>query len=629
MARILVHPMSVLPFRDGLAFSAPYTLGCLVAYCKVHGGGRLNEHFEFGPITPTYHSESDAALDVPGEPGVFLFSSYVWNHEANLRVAREIRARSPGALIVFGGPQVPRNPTLLRDFMGQNPCVDVAVRGEGEETLAEVLDVMAQTPGGADSLQSADLSRVQGLMFRSREIVGTPDRPRAKSLEEFPSPYTTGLFDHWIAQANYVPLETNRGCPYGCTFCDWGAATLQKVRPFSLERVFGEIEYAGRNKITSVFLCDANFGILKRDVEIADRIVETRRRHGYPALVSYSSAKVVRPELKQIVAKFRDAGLNTLGHVALQTTDPTTLANVKRSNIKLSEYDKLIEFFRQENISVSSDMMLGLPGQTFETTKRDMQFLFDRHVHARSYATIVMPNAPMNDLEYRALHKIEIDAAGHVMSTASFGKADLERMFDLCYAFKLLAGLGTGLLKYLLLFLQVDHGVPAVEYVSRWMSTVPRAGDRFPVSFRLWERVLAQRSDSRSKDTLLLAWGEEEGAVLLGDLGGFIAEALQVTNQEFGVDISGSDVKVMAAAQEAVLPSRLHGPRTIELVHDVSSYIGALHALVNVSERPESFKALRDHGPGTLTTTEDRRSLAYNDWAAPYQRLELRSSLFG
>jgi len=79
-----------------------------------------------------------------------------------------------------------------------------------------------------------------------------------------------------------MPLETNRGCPYGCTFCDWGASTMAKIRPIAMERVLEEIDYAGKHRISSIFVCDANFGILKRDAEIAEHIARVSRSTGYP-----------------------------------------------------------------------------------------------------------------------------------------------------------------------------------------------------------------------------------------------------------------------------------------------------------------------------------------------------------
>ena len=74
--------------------------------------------------------------------------------------------------------------------------------------------------------------------------------------------------------------ETNRGCPFKCTFCDWGSATASKVNKFDLERLKLEIDWFSKNKIEFIFCCDANFGILKRDIEIAEYVAIKKKRTG-------------------------------------------------------------------------------------------------------------------------------------------------------------------------------------------------------------------------------------------------------------------------------------------------------------------------------------------------------------
>jgi radical SAM superfamily enzyme YgiQ (UPF0313 family) len=614
-----VHPMSVGPTPDGPVQCAPYPLGCLVAYAKTHGDGCLDAYFDFRPITPVFYQDALASMDALTEPGVFLFSSYVWNHAANRTVAEHVKRRFPEALIVFGGPQVPRDRDPLDRFFAEHACIDVVVRGEGEHALAELLDaIRCRTDFGA----------IPGLSYRRGHVVHGPDRERTKSLAALPSPYTTGLFDHWVDGTDYMALETNRGCPYGCTFCDWGAATLAKVRELDLARVLGEIDYAGRHRIATVFICDANFGILKRDLEIARHLAATHDRYGFPQVVNYSNAKVVRPELEQIIKTFRDAGLNAIGQIAIQTTNQTVLDIVKRSNIKTSEYDKLVAFFRREKIPAMSDIMVGLPGSTLATCKQDLQFLFDRRIHAHAFPTIVMPNAPMADPAYRERHAIEIDADGFVEASFSFTKDDYARMFELCQAYKLFANLGTGLFKYLLLFLQLDLGVRALDLVTAWLATVPNAPAQYPASYRLFEQMFRRRGASaRERDVVLLRWDDAGGEAVLGNVEALLREALALAAATFGVRTTGSDVDAVVRAQTAVLPSRGGTVRALDLPHDVPSYFAAVASLVNLEERPASFVPLRAYGPGTLAITEVRQTLAYNDYGAPHFRLEQPSNL--
>ena len=87
---------------------------------------------------------------------------------------------------------------------------------------------------------------------------------------DIPSPYLAGYFDEIVDEMReqglepYALWETNRGCPYSCTFCDWGSATMTKVRKFSLERAKAEAKWFSDKKIKAVYNCDANFGIFPR-----------------------------------------------------------------------------------------------------------------------------------------------------------------------------------------------------------------------------------------------------------------------------------------------------------------------------------------------------------------------------
>lgn len=75
------------------------------------------------------------------------------------------------------------------------------------------------------------------------KVIRTQDPTRIQNLNEIPSPYLSGIFDDIIEHANNVGyevnalIETNRGCPYSCTFCDWGNGVLGKVKTFDLTRV--------------------------------------------------------------------------------------------------------------------------------------------------------------------------------------------------------------------------------------------------------------------------------------------------------------------------------------------------------------------------------------------------------
>jgi hypothetical protein len=72
--------------------------------------------------------------------------------------------------------------------------------------------------------------------------------------------------------------ETTRGCPYKCTYCDWGGGTFTKVVKKPLETIFAEIEFLCANKIEYFFVADANFGIYKEDVDGKKKEILIKRR---------------------------------------------------------------------------------------------------------------------------------------------------------------------------------------------------------------------------------------------------------------------------------------------------------------------------------------------------------------
>lgn len=627
--KIRVHPVS-LGNRKPLEFwSGYYALGCLTAYAKVHHDGVLGERFDFGRISPTPADELPHLVEhLPRTPGIYLLSSYVWNHSLNVEFARAAKKRSPGSLIVVGGPHVPRAPGPCREYFDQHPYVDVAVRQEGEVTLAALLGEVARAGIEPKDLSRADLSAVEGLTFRRNgDLVRTEDRGRTLDLSVFPSPYLTGEYDHWIDDKFYLPIETNRGCPYGCTFCDWGAATLSKLGRMSMERVLAEIEFAARHRIHLLGFCDANFGILPRDVEIARHVVEMKERYGYPREVGYTNAKTATPRLTEIIKLLTDGGLIAGGQISMQTTDDQILENVKRSNIRMSEYRKIIAFFHSEGIPAVSDIMLGLPGQTFETCKKDLQFCFDHKVLAMIFATSVMPNAPMADEEYRRKFKITVGDDGFVESTYSFTREEYSRMFDLCLAYKLFVK--HGLLKYFLYYVQIEHGIPAMDFLARWLAESAAQPDRYPISSSIRRNLIERDRQGGLKDWLSLAWGDEQACFLFDDMEGFHAEILEFFEREHGVRLDGTDVTAVLAANGAVMPNkRLQRPARVPLAHDVAGYFSELSRLPSIDALPADHVRLKARGPGHLELPgEAATTYQFVDVVSLVGQLELASNV--
>jgi len=600
----------------------PYLpIGMLLAYLRVWEGGTLNKAFNIHPIVlggVERHPMDDAMKKIISKhQPVCLLSSYVWNHEKNLAFARKLKQHKPDAVIIFGGPEVPKYEGKTEDFLAAHDYVDVAVLGEGEVSCAQVLHHLLQDR----ELKSPSLREIDGIVYRSGDdIIRTNARARIKNVNELPSPYLTGEFDPWFNGLRYTVLETNRGCPFGCVYCDWGSATLEKVTKFDPDRVIREIEYIAEKRSDRIFIADANFGMLEQDIAIAEALVAIKKRTGYPRRLYSNFAKNGGRRLMQVIKILHDGGLLPRGIVALQTTDPQTLKTIKRDNIKTSSYEDMMAFFNEENIPMASDLMIGLPGQTVDSFAADLQFCFDWKISANGNFTSMMPNAPMAEESYMNEHEIAVDEHGLIASTSTFSGSDLFYMKALYLTY--LFHVRLGILKYYLYYLQVEHNIQAIDLLRTWLDRVLRRDQDLPLSQKVFDDLIAM--DKHSTDWAMLSWGDE-AAFLFENLTAYCEEFHQLVVDTCQLDeIDSRVLQTLFATQKAVIPNPGHDyPFTQAVEHDVAGYFGQLNRANSLEHLDDSFQPLVQFGSAEITVTPKRLrpSVRYvmidghsNDW---------------
>jgi radical SAM superfamily enzyme YgiQ (UPF0313 family) len=550
---------------------SPLALGMIQSAIRCHDGGRLLERYDLRPIRVTAE-EVLAEVMASDRPGVLMLSNYIWTLPHNLALAARVRRLLPGTLTVFGGPSAPKYEQDASDFFAAHPQVDVVVRGEGEGTAPELLDALDGDPGRAEALRD-----VAGLTVRVGDrIVRTEDRPRLSDLDAIPSPYLTGLFDHLTGMNGIWALETNRGCPYGCTFCDWGSATLARVRKYDLDRVLAEIDWIATHGVPAVFVADANFGLYARDVEIAERLAHGRRVHGAPGSVLATFAKNTTKHTLPIVEIFTGAGLASEATLSFQTTDERTLLNIRRHNVKRQVYDEMTVDARERGLPVLSDMMLALPGSTMETLKADLEVCMDGDVTTRMFGTIVLPNSPMNDPEYRTQHGIVTDSEQQLVACDSFTREDREEMVRFRDVHRIADHFGV--LRQVLRFAAAETGRRAVDVLWELYEGSLADPGRFPLTS--WFMLGARRYL-----TVPAGWSP------------FLSEVRTLLVERLGVaDDAALDTAL--AVQQALLPAPgRRFPDVAELDHDFVAY-RAQH------RDADGWRPLRCFGPGTLEVAD-------------------------
>lgn len=412
-------------------FYFPYSVGVLQAHACAH----LENANDYTFLTPIFRREPvEQAVQKLIGANIVGFSLYVWNAQISLYIAEELKKQSPETLIVFGGPHVPNHlrPAPPQDvavlkkggqaheaeitdrvgfFLRTHPFVDIAVHGEGEQIFSALL---MQLPGG-------DFSKVPGISYlKDGVMVTTAPPPRMRDLSMTPSPYLTGVFDSLLAAHptyKWIAIwETNRGCPFSCTFCDWGSAVAQKVYTHEMDRLFREVEWFAKRKIEYVFTADANFGFFERDVDLARHCATTKASTGFPVRLSVQSTKSGRLESKLTERAFHvqkilsDSGLNQGVVVSMQSIDDKTLEAIKRSNISTDVFREIQNRFTAAGVETMTDLILGLPGETYDSFTDGVSELIHGGQHNRIQFNnlSILPNAEMGDPEYQKKYGMEM-----------------------------------------------------------------------------------------------------------------------------------------------------------------------------------------------------------------------------
>lgn len=373
----------------GIASYLPYSVGILWSYCLTKE--YIKENLVMDRLVYKREPIEELAHEL-SKNNIVGFSTYVWNRNYNFKLAQRVKEINPNVFIFFGGPEPPiTNPNIFSDIM---PFADVVVRGEGEYIVCNLIEKI---------LKGEDYSGDKGLLINQNGICKDNGAgERINDLDSVPSPYLTGVFDSILLlekEWNAV-IETNRGCPYKCTFCDWGSLTYSKVKKFNLTRVFHEIEWMSQNKIGYMDVADANFGIfIERDNMIVDKLIEVQTNNGYPYRTGWSWAKNQQSEVVQIAKKLIKSGhFNNGLTISLQSMDENTLNTIKRSNMGINKINEIFAECRKDGVPLNVELILGLPGETLQTWYKTMFGVLEvgQHDSIEVWQAQILENAEMN-----------------------------------------------------------------------------------------------------------------------------------------------------------------------------------------------------------------------------------------
>ena len=342
-------------------------------------------------------------------PDVIGFSNYIWNLRLSYRFAEVIRELSPETVIVFGGPNYSVLDHERIEFLKKYPEIDFYVIKEGEAAFANLLMKLATNGFDAGAIKTGtDMQSIHWL--RPDGSAALPaELPRIKDLAEIPSPYLSGHLDEFFDGQLMPLLQTNRGCPFSCTFCVEGLSYYSKVHRSTAEKIKAEIDYIG-GKMAEVggrmdlYIADSNFGMFREDLETCRGLAGTMDRCGWPQTINVSTGKNRKERLLDAGKLLRGA-MRISGSV--QSLDKGVLSKIKRSNI--SEEQVLDLALRASEIGTKSfsEIILALPGDTKEAHFSTLRTVIDAGVNfARTWQLMILTGSELAVERAQGMHQL-------------------------------------------------------------------------------------------------------------------------------------------------------------------------------------------------------------------------------
>ncbi len=400
-------------------FTHPLNLGYLSSYAK--------KYFKKPELLDiklfVYPNDLLDALN-EDQPDIIGFASYTWNDNLNLQILKYVKKNFPKIVTIMGGPNF--NTHNMSEFFLDRPYLDYFIVNQGETGFFNIINNFAANKLNRFSENENKMDNVAFYNTYLKKVIIGDISKRYKELDVVPSPILDGTLDEFFEDRNLIPIvETMRGCPFACTYCAWGDDWLRASNRFSLERVLSEIEYIANKFVQSkikfngfLYLADSNFGMHKRDAEIAEKIRECHDKYNWPRSIwatwaKNSNEKVI--EIASILKPLLLAGVT----IAYESLDDTTLKNVKRANISLEKFNKVREYIKSKGLKTHTDVILGLPGETKESYLNGLRKVTDQKFdQVVTFNCRLLGGTEMNSPSYIKEHGIKTK---HRMLTQGYG----------------------------------------------------------------------------------------------------------------------------------------------------------------------------------------------------------------
>ena len=348
----------------------PLNVGYVASYCKKLFGDDVE-------ITLfKYIDEIDKAVN-ENPPDILGLSNYCWSHNVSYEIFKMCKKTNPNVVTIWGGPNFPIDFPSQKKFMERYKEVDIYVPTEGEIGFSNVVKKVLESNSIDEVKQKITQNPIDGCVSRNEQgqIQCTVPTVRISSLDEITSPYLNGMMDKFFDGKLTPMLQTNRGCPFHCTFCTDGRDEVNKVNSFGIKRVQSEIQYIAEHtpkNTHSLHISDLNFGMYPRDIEICESLAKIQEKFDYPKYIKCTTGKNQKDKIIKAIKRLNSSLRVTM---SVQSLDSNVLNNIRRDNISVDHMLALYPAIKEADLQTTSEVILGLPGETYSNhiqTLRDL-----------------------------------------------------------------------------------------------------------------------------------------------------------------------------------------------------------------------------------------------------------------
>ena len=339
----------------------PLNVGFIAAYCKKLFGSSIDiKIFKYIPKLEKAINESP--------PDVLGLSNYCWSHNVSSEMFKMLTEKKPNAIRIWGGPNFPIDVPSQEKFMKKHTEIDAYVPVDGETGFANIIENILKVDSLEEMKERIIEKPIDGCITRNKfgEMQYSIPTIRIKNLDEIPSPYTMGILDEFFDGKLTPMIQTNRGCPFHCTFCTDGKDEVNQVNMFSLNRVRDELDYIAKHvpkNTPSLHISDLNFGMYQRDQEICEELAKMQENVDYPKFIKCTTGKNQREKIIKAIRKLSNSLRITM---SVQSLDDQVLTNIRRSNISVDQMLELYPAIKESGLQTTSEVILGLPGETYQ-----------------------------------------------------------------------------------------------------------------------------------------------------------------------------------------------------------------------------------------------------------------------